>query len=42
MSVYFIKLLGKLPVGEESYANEESNAQDMGHSYLWLPRLKVP
>ena len=29
MSVYFIKLLGKLPVGEESYANEESNAQDM-------------
>ena len=29
MTVYFIKLLGKLPVGEESYANEESNAQDM-------------
>ena len=29
MSVYFIKLVGKLPVGEESYANEESNAQDM-------------
>ena len=29
MTVYFIELLGKLPVGEESYANDESNVQDM-------------